>query len=344
MRCRYCFYAEVSKGRDCVMSDETLENIVRKSLAFAEDSCAFAFQGGEPTLAGIEFYKKVIQLQRAYRKRDVHVTNAIQTNGLGVTEEFAAFFAENGFLVGLSMDGNADTHDALRPDASGRGTYARVRAAAKLLRRHDAEFNILCVVNRLTAAAPGAVYDALKQYQFLQFIPCIDVSDGEAFSPPPALYANFLKVTFDRYYNGFERGDYVSVRNFDGYVNLLLNLPPDSCAARGVCGGYCLIEADGSVYPCDFYASDAWRLGNINETGLVRITNGEKAARFVDASKNIPPDCAACEWHFLCRGGCARDRQPFGGVPGRNRYCAAYREFFPYAYERLRDIAYMISK
>ena len=149
MRCKYCFYADITDNREVksygIMSEETLENLIKKAFEYASGSATFAFQGGEPTLAGLDFYRKLLQLEQKYNVKKIPVQNAIQTNGYVIDEEWAKFLAENKFLVGLSLDGTRDIHDSLRVDAAGKGTFSRVEKTAKLFKKHGVEFNILCV-------------------------------------------------------------------------------------------------------------------------------------------------------------------------------------------------------
>ena len=346
MRCKYCFYADVIENREVKsygrMSLETLETLTRKALEFADGSCTFGFQGGEPTLAGLDFYKKLMELQRKYNVKNVRILNSIQTNGYAMDAEFARFLGQNKFLVGLSVDGTQAIHDSLRVDAAGKGTFERISRTAKLFDAHRVEYNILCVVNNLVASEPDKVYGALRRYRYLQFIPCIDNFDMEKkdFSLDADKYASFLKKTFDRYYRDFMSGNYISVRNFDNYISILMGRPPENCAMNGVCNCYFLVEGDGGVYPCDFYVLDEWQLGNVNTDSFARMLKSDAAHRFVEVSKFPDPACGGCRWRYLCRGGCRRDREPMvDGHMSLNKYCSAYKDFFAYSRGRMEEIA-----
>ena len=350
MRCKYCFYNSLADNRSNkvfeVMSENTLENVVRKAFIYADECVSFVFQGGEPTLAGMDYYRSLISLQKKYNIRNIRVLNSIQTNGYAMDDGWADFLASNRFLVGLSMDGTKEIHDRNRLNAAGEGTYERVKAAAEILKRHNAEFNILCVVTKDVAINAAEVYNSLKSYGYLQFIPCIDgFNEGEQeYSLTAELYGAFLKKTFSLYADDFMRGKYVSVRNFDNYLNILRGFPPENCAMCGVCGSYFLIEGDGSCFPCDFYVLDQWKTGNINEQSFMRCERSEAALRFVDRSRHVSGECRECRWLNLCRGGCARDREPFvNGKMSLNRYCESYRELFNTSFETMRIIAEKIS-
>lgn len=350
LRCRYCFYADVAEHREIrsygVMEEETLEAIVRAAFDGASGSAGFVFQGGEPMLAGLDFYRTLLSLQKKYNTRKIRVENSIQTNGTLLTAEWAEFFAQNGFLVGLSIDGTREAHDALRVDGEGNGTYGRAVRAAELLKAAGAAFNVLCVVNNFVARYPQRVYQALKPYRYLQFIPCLDGLGGERkpFSLTEERYAAFLMQTFDLYYADYMRGDYVSIRNFDNYIQMLRGMPPESCAMSGVCSCSFVVESDGSVYPCDFYVLDAWRLGNVRSGGFREMQTSATATAFTEGSRALPEECRTCPVFFLCRGGCRREREPGGGGepggrPGRYRHCRSQQVFLSHCLTKMRQMA-----
>jgi len=346
MQCQYCFYDDVSKNRKQashgIMSAETLETIVKKALEYADTSCSFAFQGGEPTLAGLDFYKSLLNFQKIYNKKNIAINNSIQTNGLNLNAQWANFFAKNKFLVGLSIDGTQPLHDKHRKTANGAGTYDKIQKTASIFQGHKVEYNILCVVNNDVACAPEDVYLNLKKHKYLQFIPCINYFDENSPTLNVAAYANFLKITFDLYYKDFMRGKYVSIRNFDNYINVLSGNPPEQCGMAGMCSRYFLIEADGGVFPCDFYVLDEWKIGNINEDSLFRMIKSEASHLFINSSKHVDEKCTKCKWHGLCRGGCRRYREPMvNNTLSLNSNCEAFNDFFEYSYSRMVEIAKM---
>lgn len=350
MRCRYCFYAELSAARtqtgDGMMQDETLDALVRGAFESAEERVVFGFQGGEPLMAGLDFFRRFIELEEKYKRRGIHIEHTIQTNGLLIDDDWAEFFRKHRFLVGLSLDGNRELHDSWRLDAAGGGTYSRVVDALACLRRRGVGTNILCVVTGQLARRAESVYNALKSSgcRYLQFIPCLDPIDAERgkqqYSLSPQRYAAFLKTLFDLWYRDWESGDYVSIRLFDDYVHMLCGRQPGSCASAGRCGQYLVVEHDGSVYPCDFYTADDWYLGNIRDTDAACIAACSRAAEFINIGAQQPQKCAGCEYARLCRGGCRRDRT-LKAAGTENYYCTAFRSFFSYAIERLEYIAAM---
>ena len=346
MRCDYCFYQDEAANRDTksygLMTEDTLETLVRRAMAYAEGSVSFAFQGGEPTLAGLPFYQKLAALEKKYNARGLKVQNAIQTNGYEMPGEMARFFKDNDFLIGVSLDGLVQTHDLLRRDASGRGTFHRVEETAQRLMGMNAKVNILCVVNGLVAREGREPFERLQKYRYLQFIPCLDGLDGEKrpYSLTAEDYAFFLNETFSAYYEAFMAGRPVSVRNFDNYLSILLGRQPENCAMLGRCGVYYLVESNGDVYPCDFYVLDKWRMGNIRKDSFFRLEKSPVAQAFRQASFHVDPACGACRWFGLCRGGCRREREPFlNGKPVLNRMCGAYKAFFAVNYSRLEKMA-----
>ena len=322
-----------------------MKTLVQKVFDYAEEEVSFVFQGGEPTLAGLEFYKAFIDMQNKFNKKHISVCNSIQTNGYNLDEKWAAFFRKHNFLVGLSMDGTKELHDSLRTDKTGKGTYTNVMKSVGLLEEHNVNFNIICVVTNFTARHPKKVFTALKKYHFLQFIPCIDDFSGEKknYSLTNKRYADFLCSTFDDYYRCIKQDNYVSVRNFDNYIQMLCGRPPENCAMNGRCIPYFLAEWDGSIYCCDFYVLDKWKLGNIMCDSLAEIYNGDKMKQFIAESFYVSEKCKKCKWFMLCRGGCKRDREPIvNGVLGENRLCNSYKIFFEHSYLQMREVAHRI--
>ena len=350
MRCRYCFYADEAASRETpsagVMAPALRDALLDAAFEAADPGAdiAFSFQGGEPTLAGLDFFRAFAAGAKARNAKGCRLSWAIQTNGLALDGQWAAFLKENDFLVGLSLDGDKAVHDGLRPDAAGKGTWNRAVKNLGLLQRAGVQVNALCVVSRQCARSPVKVYNSLKKLGlgFLQFIPCLDPLDRprgqEFYSLTPAAYGEFLCALFDEWYRDWAAGRYVSVRHFDDCVHMAMGQRPTACAARGECGGYFVVEGDGSLYPCDFFCLDEWKLGTVGREPLEALARGETMARFFAQSARRPEKCAGCRWQALCNGGCPRDREylPAGA---RNYYCAAFEKFFDHAASRLAQIA-----
>ena len=350
MRCHYCFYRDEQQNRstseDCMMTLQTAETLIRHCFAELEPGgfVSFAFQGGEPTLAGLDFFRFFTQTVRKYNQKRVTVQYAIQTNGLAVAEEWARFFREENFLVGISLDGTPDVHDALRPDASGDGTWTRVMQTIKLLEQYHIECNLLCVVTKRLAKKAERVYKSMKAtgVRYLQFIPCLDPLGAqrgiENYSLSPELYAQFLCALFDAWYRDWKTGVYVSVRLFEDFIKLLMGAPTGTCSTTGACGSYMVVEGSGAVYPCDFYCLDEYKLGTIQNDSLQSLLLGEKMRIFIKDGRNVPAECQQCRWVNLCHGGCKRDRNTADKAQ-RSYYCKALQKFFAYAEPRMREMA-----
>lgn len=355
LRCKYCFYYDIAENRTTqnygMMEPDLLESIVKKVLDYAEHSCTFAFQGGEPTFIGLDFYKKLVEFEKKYNHKKLRIHNAIQTNGMVIDENWAKFLSENRFLVGISLDGPKDIHDANRLDAKGAGSFTRVMKTIALFDKWKVEYNVLSVVNGYTARHAGKLYNFYKKnhFQYLQFIPCLDplneIPGRNEYSLTPQKYTYFLKNLFDLWYEDILRGNGISIRYFDNLVGMFMGHRPEACGMLGECQCQYVVEADGSVYPCDFYVLDEWRLGSLKDQELPELQNSEEGQRFLELSRPVDPKCRECKWLNLCRGGCRRDREPFiEGQPALNRYCEVYREFFEYAGARLQQVAAMLLR
>ena len=350
MRCKYCFYADETQNRETAllgrMTPETLHTLVDKALAYGDGECTFAFQGGEPTLVGLDFFRDLTDyVARHPNPKRIRVHYAFQTNGYALDEAWAAWFAENHVLVGVSLDGPKEVHDRYRVDAAGKGTYNRVIASIRLLEKHHVDYNILTVVTAANARRARQLYDYFKKngYRYQQYIECLDpigeVPGGHDYSLTPERYEVFLKALFDAWYLDMKAGRYVYNRYFENLMMIFAGQGPESCNMRGVCGAQWVIEADGSAYPCDFYALDEWRLGNINTESFEAMEQKRADLGFIQWSTQVAEACRSCKWYALCRNGCRRNREPItADSTGRNYFCSAYQHFFEYALPRLQEI------
>lgn len=350
MRCKYCFYHDLAEVRQLrsfgMMSEETLELIVKKAFDFADGIVTFGFQGGEPTLRGLDFFKTLVEYVKKYNLNHLKVQFTLQTNGLVIDDEWAQFLSRNRFLVGLSLDGNKDIHDLHRIDTKGEGTYKRIMNTVSLLKKYRVDFNILCVVTNALARHGAKVYKSLTSsgFKYLQFIPCLD-SIGEQpgsniYSLSPERYGRFLIALFNCWYADIQKGKFISIRMFDNILTMLKGYHPESCDMQGSCSKGTVFEADGSMYPCDFYVMSEWRLGNINEHSFEEMLRKPKADRFVSISQNIVDNCRRCDFKAICRGGCRRYKEPvIEGEPLRNYFCESYRMFYSYSLDKFKKAA-----
>lgn len=347
MRCRYCFYHDISDIREVksmgVMAHATAEALIRSAFGAVEPGgfVQFTFQGGEPTLAGLGFFRDFMELEDKYRPAKVQVGHSIQTNGIRLDGEWAEFLKAHHFLVGLSIDGNQPVHDSHRVDAAGKGTWERVTSALNLLDRYGVETNLLCVVSGTVARNPQKVYSSLRRLgdHPLQFIPCLDPMEAERGQEPyslkPEAYGRFLCSLFDCWYRDWKGGNYVSIRTFDDYLRILLRMSPSACATSGACGSYLVVEGDGSLYPCDFYVLDEWKIGRIQDMTVEEALSSPVSRKFLSEGAARPADCGSCPYFPICRGGCKRDWTQ----QRKNYYCASFRAFFDYSLPRLREMA-----
>lgn len=355
MRCKYCFYCDEANKRSVhsygTMQADTLEKLVMKALSAAQGQCTFAFQGGEPTLAGLPFYQEFVRLVQKHNVKKLDVHFAIQTNGTLIDREWAGFLAQNGFLTGLSLDGTKEVNDRFRVDAQGGGTYTKVLHAAQLFDAAGAQYNILTTVTSAVAENVERIYRFFKKngFQWQQYIACLDPigerRGGHDYSVTPEQYGVFLKRLFDLWYLDWKHGTPISIRYFDNLVFLLMGQPAEACGMMGHCTCQYVVEADGGVYPCDFYVLDGYRLGDIGTQDFPDFDKKRRELRFIEKSLVPHEDCRACPFGYLCRGGCRRDRDGFDGGPLQKNYlCPAYRAFFPYALPRLQELAQDVMK
>lgn len=330
LSCEYCFYRDVSEHREHLgfgkMSFSAAETLVKKALDFAEGSAAFAFQGGEPTLAGYDFFQFFVDTVNRYNVKGTQIFYSIQTNGTQIDDRWAQFFAKNNFLVGLSLDGNYDDNK-FRKKPSGTNSFYQILNAAECLKRNGAEFNILTVLTGYCAENGEKIYRYFrsKGFGYLQFIPCLrpfGSSEQSELYMTAEQYADFLIRVFNLYVKDYVRHQYVSVRQFDNWVRLYLGQGTEQCGIEGHCTHQFVSESNGNIYPCDFYCTDEYLLGNINETDFFTMANSKKATDFIRESLIIPEKCKKCRIYPMCRaGGCKRTRQS-------EDYCEAYKKFF----------------
>ena len=354
MSCDYCFYCDEAQKRNQksygFMSEYTLKNIIRKTMLRAERMISYAYQGGEPTLRGLEFFEKAVAYQKQYNRNQIQVTNALQTNGYSITEDWCSFFKENNFLIGLSVDGTPDIHNTFRHDKKRGATYARVNHAAELMDRYGVDYNILTYVTPLVAGNITDIYTAYRKrgWNYQQYIPCLDpLYEGHENTPyalTPEVYGQFLIDLFFLWYRDLKHQKQPYIRQFENYISLAAGYMAESCDQRGVCGIQNVAEADGSIYPCDFYMLDEYRLGNFNEDRLDQINERRKEIRFIERSRMVDEACHECRYYRLCRGGCqrSRDYNPADGTY-KSYFCKSFQMFFEKYYDTIMNIGRQIS-
>ncbi|VWM21298.1 Anaerobic sulfatase-maturating enzyme [Collinsella intestinalis] len=347
MRCRYCFYCDVAAHREerraRVMGWDVADAIIEHALAVAPDAhVSFAFQGGEPTLAGLDFFRSFVARVEERRDRQ-QVSWALQTNGYLIDGEWAAFFREHGFLIGVSVDAYRDLHDSMRPDAHGAATYARVMGGVRLLRESGVDVNILSVLTSQMAAHPQRVFSFIKRegITHIQFIPCLPGLDDEhdAFSLGPREFSSFYRRLFDLWWRELGAGSYVSIWLFENIMQMALGQFPSQCGMLGRCAPQFVVESDGSVYPCDFYALDEYRVGDIRNDGLEAMATCEAMRAFLREPRRACSRCADCPFEGMCHRNCKRLNIAYYD----EGYCGL-REFLEYAYPGLQRVARMLAR
>lgn len=351
MSCDYCFYRDETQKRSQesygFMSEKTLKNVIRKTMLRAEGMISYAFQGGEPTLRGLAFFQKVVEYQNQYNKNKIQVHNALQTNGLLINEDWCRFLKENHFLVGVSLDGTKEIHDTYRHTRKDGGpTFDLVCNAIRLMESYGVDFNILTVVNQAAAENIQEIYSFYRQkkWNYQQYIACLDPLDEphgqNEYSLDPEQYGQFLIRLFRLWYKDWKKGRQPYIRQFENYIGILLGHFPEACDQRGTCSVQNVVEADGSVYPCDFYMLNDYCLGNFNENRLDEIDAKRKEIGFLERSLKLDPDCKHCAYYRLCRGGCQRNRDWTPEIQAyQNYFCQSYRMFFDACLNEMEEIA-----
>jgi uncharacterized protein len=373
--CKYCFYLEKEKlfpsNENFRMSDEVLENYVRQYIAGQSvPEVSFAWQGGEPTLMGVNFFRKVVALQRQYANGKT-ITNAMQTNGTLLDDEWCAFLAEHGFLVGLSIDGPAKLHDTYRVTKKGGGSYSKVIAGLRLLKKHKVEFNTLTVVNRVNSRRPLEVYRFLRDIGsgFLQFIPLVErLPDAEAkalgldlATPPrsdqegevrmpvtdwsvePRQYGDFLCAIFDEWVRRDVGSTFVQI--FDVTLGNWLGAGGGLCVFSETCGSAMALEHNGDLYSCDHYVYPRYKLGNILNETIAEMAASPFQRQFgLDKKATLPPFCLVCDVRHLCHGECPKHRfiRTPDGDPGLNYLCSGYKKFFHHSTPAMQHMASLL--
>ncbi|NLE42921.1 MAG: anaerobic sulfatase maturase [Lentisphaerae bacterium] len=350
LRCRYCFYLEKAEiypdSRRHRMSDAVLERMIASYLETKQPCHAFGWQGGEPTLMGLDFFKRVTDLQSSIGRPGTIVANGFQTNGVLLDDDWAKHFAQYNFLVGVSVDGPAKIHDRFRVDAGGRGTHSRVLAGIGALRRNGAEFNVLTLVSQSNVAHPEAVYDSLCDMGVLfhQYIECVEF-DARGRLRPFAItgreWGEFLCRIFDRWIA--RDAHRVSVRLFDTILTQMVDGASNTCAAGCSCDRYFVVEHNGDIYPCDFNVLPELRLGNVQTEAWDAMQTSTVYRRFAAVKSQWNASCDACPWLRFCHGDCPKNRP--GRIPGSlSHLCDGWRRFYAHAVPRLLPLAEEIRR
>lgn len=361
LNCAYCFFLKKEKlypGSNFRMSDEVHEAYIKQLFeAHQVPQVIVAWQGGEPTLMGLDFFRRSGELQKKYAKPGTRIENTFQTNGILLNDEWCQFFHENNFLIGLSMDGPKELHDFYRKDKGGHGTFDRVVRAARLLQKHKVEFNILCTVNSKNADYPLDVYRFFRDElgaHYIQFIPIVERDNESGFqegnevtdrSVRPDQWGRFLIEIFDEWVKRDVGSTFVL--NFDGALAGWLGRAGTVCIFGPTCGLGLALEHNGDLYSCDHFVEPNYLLGNILKTPMIDLVASEKQRKFGKDKKDLLPHyCRQCEVLFVCNGGCTKNRfiETPDGEAGLNYLCEGYKAFFSHADKPMRIMADLLRR
>jgi uncharacterized protein len=354
--CAYCYYLskeQLYPGSTFRMSDELLDSYIRQYIASQPGpEVIFAWQGGEPTLMGLDFYRRAVALQRRYCPPGKFISNTLQTNGLFLDDAWCGFFKQHDFLIGLSLDGPQAMHDAYRLDKGGKPTFKRVMAGLRQLQAHQVQYNILTTVHAANAPYPLEVYRFLRDdagAEFIQFIPIVErrkLATGSSEQPVTERsvggkqYGEFLVAVFDEW----TRRDVgkVYVQLFDVALGVWYGQPASLCVFAETCGSALAMEHNGDLYACDHFVQAEYYLGNIQEKALGSLARSAAQREFGQAKRDrLPKYCRECPVRFICNGGCPKNRFILTpeGEPGLNYLCEGYKTFFTHIDEAMRFMA-----
>jgi len=350
--CQYCFYLDRAADPYRAMparrmSEETLERLVDTYLFYSYPQSTFAFQGGEPTLAGLPFFEKVVELQKRFGRNGQSVSNCLQTNAMVLDRTWCQLFRDYQWLLGVSLDGPEDVHDQYRLNKSGHGTWKRVVESVELLKKERVEFNILCVVSQANVSRARDLYRFFRSLSVghLQFIPLAEfdaAGNPLPFTITAEQYGRFLLDLFDAWWPDRRK---VRVRFFDNLAEALAGQRPGCCELLGTCDSYVVVEYNGDVFPCDFFVETAWKLGNIGFDSWSEIARRARRYSFAAKKTIAHAECQVCEFQSICHGGCPKLRHgPRGRFEDLDYFCRAYKMIFEHCTAPLRaEVAQILA-
>ena len=345
--CSYCYYQDKVRLYDehSYLSMDCLEKVIKEYIGInASEQIVFDWHGGEPLLLGLDYFKKIVEIQRKYRGNK-HIYNTIQTNATLLNADSAAFFKENNFLVGVSIDGPQDIHDKFRKDKGGNPTFLKVMRGVELLHRYAVDFNTLTTISKAGEGRGLEVYSFLKNIggHYMQFMPVYEYVDSKnniaspddkqsalaSWSVSPIEYGKFMCDIFDCWVRN-DVGSYF-VNLFDSTLANYCGMNPGTCVYSETCGANAVMEHNGDIYPCDHFVYPHYKLGNVKESSLREIVSSENATRFgIDKRNSLPAQCLRCEYYFACHGECPKHRfaMPDKNESGLNSLCEGLYYFF----------------
>jgi uncharacterized protein len=361
LNCAYCFFLKKDRlypDSNFSMSDEVMEQYIHQTIeAHKVPEVTIAWQGGEPTLMGLDFFRRAVAVEQKYLKSGMRIENTLQTNGVLIDEEWCRFFHDHNFLIGLSIDGPREMHDAYRHDRGGHSVFDKVVRAVRLMQQHKVDFNILCTINAVNSQQPLELYrffrDELKA-QYIQFIPIVeranDTGDQTGTevterSVQPGQYGKFLIEIFDEWVKR-DVGK-MFVQFFDGVLASYVRGRSSLCILSPTCGEGVALEHNGDVYSCDHFVEPDFLLGNITKTALGELVSSQQQWQFGAAkTEGLPRYCRECEFLFTCHGECPKNRilNAPDGEPGANWLCAGLKDFFDHTRQHMQIMAELLRR
>ncbi len=344
LKCDYCFYLEKSSLFDTKvlrMNESTLTEMSKQSSKQSGTHLSFVWQGGEPCLLGLDFFKRVIDLQLQYAKGKT-ITNVLQTNGTLLNIDWVKFLSRYKFLLGLSIDGPEKIHNSFRVNLANKGSWKQVMQNYFLLKEHNVAVNALAVVHKLSAKNVDLVYDFFKlnSFHFVQYIPIFEKNENglKHFSLTSESYGVFLCRLLDRWVADLYNGTALNIRTFDAIFENYVGIGSSECTFNENCGGYLVVEHNGNTYSCDYFVSNEAELGNLHKDRLVDVFNSDKHLNFTQQKQPKNNECAICEYLIYCNSGCPKHWIKGNDNKRYNYYCSSYKQFFQKAHPKFLEL------
>ncbi len=354
LACDYCYYSTCGgkPGPKINRIDSAiLDKFIKDYMEHSQGAVGFAWQGGEPLLAGLEFFEEVVYRQALHAPPHTIISNSLQTNATLINDRWASFFKTYNFLIGVSLDGPKEIHDARRVTSNGKGSFDRVMAGIEHLRKHQVDFNILTVIHKGNVGKAKELMAFYREHGFdyVQFIPCMDFRSQQVDQPgvyeiTPEEYGDFLCEVFDEWYN--DSDPQVSVRFFDNMLSVYINREAELCVHRAACPTSLVLEQNGDAFPCDFFINEQWTVGNVASASIADMLAHPNYERFHRMKPALPDKCRSCEWQRLCYGGCPRNRKwnAEGTESAPDYFCQSYKRIYAHAHEQMQEMGEKLRK
>lgn len=346
LSCAYCFYRRVKElypAMPAKMSRAVAKTLIRKTLSADAPLNSFCWQGGEPLLMGLDFFRDIVAMQKKYVRPGQIIENSLQTNGLLLDDEWCEFLRQENFLVGISLDGPAEIHDFYRKDHAQKGTFAEVMRSIGLMKKHDVQFNILCLLTDRNVKSPLELYNffRLHDFKFLQFINCFEHDDTSHSLKPFSVHGEETGEFYIKLFDEWLAKDFfdVSIRFFEDILLYLVDGMKASCCYHDACASYLVVEHNGDCYPCDFFVYKEWRIGNLLESDIQTIMGSPLRMRFASRKADLAQACTGCRIAPFCKGDCIRFRYiSQTGYKNISEYCTTIKMVYQHIEPQLPEI------